>query len=1079
MKKLFLLLTALISISLGAASQTRTVTGTVVSAENGDPLIGATVMGVGTSTGTATDIDGNFSLQLPTSVKKIHVSYVGMKTVEVDITPGKMTIPLESTNMLDEVITVAYGTAKRSAFTGSASVLDASEIEAVQVTNPIDALKGKVSGVQLNTASGQPGSAPTVFIRGISSISAGTSPLIVVDGTPYAGSVDNISSQDIESMTVLKDAASAALYGARGANGVILITTKRGQGSAKVTLDAKWGQNSRASKDYDVISSPAAYYEMYGRALGNYIMDPVAQNGKVYDAATALRLVNANMVDPSINANGQPNSFSLGYNVYNVPAGEGLLVDGYKLNPNATLGNVYAGYLLLPDNWTDAAFRNALRQEYNLNVSQATDRHSFFASFNYLDNEGITANTGYERITGRLSADLQAKPWLKVGANFSYSHFTQKSLGDDGSNGSSGNIFAVANQMAPIYPLYIRDAEGNPMYNQDGVRLYDYGNGDEVPILRPKFGDSNPISANILDVDKTEGNAVTATGFAEIRFLRDFKFTSNNTVNVFEQRATNVTNPYFGQYASSNGIVNKAHSRRIDYTYQQLLNWTRQFGAHNINVLLGHESYWNKYYYLSASRNNMLLPTNQELDGAVIDGSSSSYVTDYNSEGWFGRVNYDYDSKYFGSVSYRRDASSRFHPDHRWGNFWSASAAWIISKEAFFQAPWVDMLKIKASYGEQGNDNIGNFRYMNMYSIANSNGHPVALPTTMGNPNISWEKGGNFNAGVDFSLFNERLTGTIEGFYRKTTDMLFFFPLSPSYGYTGYYDNIGDMANKGFEIDLHGVIFRNRDINWSANFNLTWYKNEITKLPEERRTMTVDGKDGYSSGNFYFTEGESIYTYHIKKYAGVEPETGKSMWYVNKTAADGTVTRETTTEYGQASYYLCDTALPSTYGGFGTSIEAYGFDFAINFAYQLGGKVIDSTYASLMSSPGSSVGSAFHKDLYNSWSQDNQSSDIPRLQYGDNNNGSISDRFLTDASYLSLQNINFGYTLPKSLTKKIQVDRVRFYMSCDNVALWSKRKGLDPRQSLTYDSTGSFFGESTNSYYSPIRTISGGINVTF
>ena len=287
------------------------------------------------------------------------------------------------------------------------------------------------------------------------------------------------------------------------------------------------------------------------------------------------------------------------------------------------------------------------------------------------------------------------------------------------------------------------------------------------------------------------------------------------------------------------------------------------------------------------------------------------------------------------------------------------------------------------------------------------------------------------------------------------------------------------MANKGFEIDLHGVIFRNRDINWSANFNLTWYKNEITKLPEERRTMTVDGKDGYSSGNFYFTEGESIYTYHIKKYAGVEPETGKSMWYVNKTAADGTVTRETTTEYGQASYYLCDTALPSTYGGFGTSIEAYGFDFAINFAYQLGGKVIDSTYASLMSSPGSSVGSAFHKDLYNSWSQDNQSSDIPRLQYGDNNNGSISDRFLTDASYLSLQNINFGYTLPKSLTKKIQVDRVRFYMSCDNVALWSKRKGLDPRQSLTYDSTGSFFGESTNSYYSPIRTISGGINVTF
>ncbi|WP_297072306.1 TonB-dependent receptor [uncultured Duncaniella sp.] len=1078
MKKLFLLLAALIT-SLAVMAQNQTVSGTVTSAD-GEPLVGATVMGVGTQIGTATDVDGNFSLSLPSTVKKLQVSYVGMHTKEVAVTPGsKMNIVLDGTNMLDEVITVAYGTAKRSAFTGSASVLDASQIEAVQVTNPIDALKGKVSGVQLNTASGQPGSSPNIFIRGISSISAGTEPLIVVDGTPYAGSVDNISAQDVESMTVLKDAASAALYGARGANGVILITTKRGKGTAKVTFDAKWGQNSRAVKDYDVISSPAAYYEMYGRALGNFIMDPASQNGTVYDAETALRLVNSNMVNPDPN-----NTFSLIYNVYNVPAGEGLLVDGYKLNPNATLGNkvTYDGveYLLRPDSWVDAAYRDALRQEYNLSVSQATDKHSFYVSANYLNNEGITANTGYERFTGRLSADLQAKPWLKVGANMSYSHYTQKSLGDDGSSGSVGNIFAVANQLAPIYPLYVRDGNGNPMYNQYGVKLYDYGDGMNAGLERPYFANSNPISDNILNVDKNEGNAMTATGFAEIRFLRDFKFTSNNTVNVFEQRATDVTNPYFGQYATSNGIVQKVHARRIDYTYQQLLNWTRQFGEHNINVLLGHENYWNKYYYLSASRSNMLMPDNTELDGAVVDGSSSSYVNNYNSEGWFGRVNYDYDSKYFGSVSYRRDASSRFDPKHRWGNFWSLSAAWIINKEQWFQAPWVNMLKIKASYGEQGNDNIGNFRYMNMYTIANSGGKPVALPATMGNPNISWEKGGNFNAGVDFSLFNERLNGTIEGFYRKTSDMLFFFPLSPSFGYTGYYDNIGDMANKGFEIDLNGVIFRNRDITWSANLNFTWYKNEITRLPEERRTMTVDGKKGFSSGNFYFAEGSSIYTYHTKKYAGVDSETGQSLWYVNKTDANGVVTRETTTDYGQASYYLCDTALPSAYGGFGTSVEAYGFDFSISFGYQLGGKVLDSTYASLMGSPtGSGLGSAMHKDLYNAWSKENPNSDIPRFQYGDQYSGGTSDRFLTDASYLALQNINFGYTLPSKVTKKIQVDRIRFYLSCDNVALWAKRQGLDPRQSLTFDSTNNFNGESSSAYYSPIRTISGGINVTF
>ena len=730
MKKLFLLLAALIT-TFAVMAQNQTVNGTVTSAD-GEPLIGATVLGVGTQMGTATDVDGNFTLTLPATVKKLQVSYVGMTTKDVNITPGqKMNIVLDGTNMLDEVITVAYGTAKRSSFTGSASVLDASEIEQVQVTNPVDALKGKVSGVQINSNSGAPGnSSPSVLIRGISSINAGTSPLIVLDGTPYDGGLDNISTQDIESMTVLKDAASNALYGARGANGVILITTKRGkQGNARVTLDAKWGQNSRAVQDYDVITSPALYYETFGRAVGNYAM-----NVGGYDEAKALAYANSNLIT------------MLGYNVYTIPEGENMLVDGFKLNPNATLGNIYTAqsgeqYLLTPDSWSDAAYKNALRQEYNLSVSQGTDKGSFYASASYLNNEGITVNSGYERFTGRLAADTQAKDWLKVGANMSYTHYESKFNGDDGSSSSSGNIFAVNNVLAPIYPLYVRDAQGNILKDINGNTMYDYGDGMGLGLpSRPVFSQANPLSQNILDVRKYDGNAMTATGYAEIRFLRDFKFTTNNTVNLYEQRQTSVTNPFFGQYASSNGIVNKYSTRRIDYTYQQLLNWARQFGEHNVNVLLGHENYWNKYSYMYASRSNMLLPSNEELDGAVIENGSSSYQTDYNNEGWFGRVNYDYDSKYFGSVSLRRDASSRFDPEHRWGTFWSASAAWIINKEAFFQAPWVDMLKLKVSYGEQGNDNIGNFRYVNTYTIVNSGGQAAAQPNTLGNKNITWER---------------------------------------------------------------------------------------------------------------------------------------------------------------------------------------------------------------------------------------------------------------------------------------------------------------------------------------------------
>ncbi len=1058
MKKLFLLLAALIT-TITVMAQNQTVSGTVTSAD-GEPLAGATVMGVGTTIGTATDVDGNFTLSLPAKVKKLQVAYVGMNTREVNITPGKMTIVLDGTNMLDEVISVAYGTAKRSAFTGSASVLDASEIEQVQVTNPVDALKGKVSGVQINSASGAPGnSSPTVLIRGISSINAGNSPLIVLDGTPYDGGLDNISTQDIESMTVLKDAASNALYGARGANGVILITTKKGkQGTARVTLDAKWGSNSRAISDYDVISSPAQYYEVFGRALGNY----AARVGG-YDDARALSFANANLIG------------LLGFNVYSIPEGENMLVDGYKLNPNAVLGNTYTAadgseYLLLPDDWSDAAYKNALRQEYNLSVSQGTDKGSFYASASYLNNEGITVNSGYERFTGRLAADLQAKSWLKVGANMSYTHYESKFNGDDGSSSSSGNIFAVNNILAPIYPLYVRDAQGNIMKDSNGNTMYDYGDGMNLGLpSRPVFSQANPLSQNILDVSKYNGNATTASGYAEIRFLRDFKFTTNNSVNLYEQRQTAVTNPFYGQYAESNGIVSKYSTRRIDYTYQQLLNWARQFGDHNINVLLGHENYWNKYSYLYASRSNMLLPGNEELDGAIIDGSSSSYETDYNNEGWFGRVNYDYDSKYFGSVSLRRDASSRFDPEHRWGTFWSASAAWIISKEAFFQAPWVDMLKLKVSYGEQGNDNIGNFRYINTYTIANAGGNPAAIPNTLGNKNITWEKGGNLNYGIDFSLFNERLTGTIEGFYRKTSDMLFSFPLPPSYGYTSYYDNVGDMVNKGFELDLHGDIIRTRDITWSANLNLTWYKNKITRLPEERKTMTVDGVDGYSSGSYFYGEGEPLYTYRIKKFAGVNKENGNSMWYYKD---KNTGELKTTETYSQGDFFLCGTALPDVYGGFGTSVNAFGFDFSIDFNYQLGGQVYDGTYAGLMSSPyQQSRGRSFHKDLLNAWTPENSNSNIPYMMYSDQYVTSTSDRFLTSASYLALQNINFGYTIPSKLTKKMEVERIRLYLSCDNVALWSKRKGLDPRQSIT--------GSVTNAYYAPIRTISGGINVTF
>ena len=1061
MEKRLMTFIACLFFSIGMALAQTQVSGTVTSSEDGSPVIGASIKVVGTNTGTVTNIDGNFSLNVSANAK-LEVSYIGMVTKTVKAAKNMKIVLDPDNHSLDEVMVVAYGTAKKSAFTGSAAVVKSDDIAKVQVSNPVDALVGKVSGVQLYNNSGQPGvTTPSINIRGVGSINAGTSPLVIVDGAPYDGDLNSISNQDIESMTVLKDAASAALYGARGANGVILITTKNAnKGVSSITVDAKWGSNSRALPNYYTVDSPAKYYEMWYEGLYNY-----AKNGFGYSNDMAAKFANTNLTSS--------NDYGLGYNVYTIPSGEYLIGSNGKLNPNATLGRVveFNGqqYYLTPDDWTKAAYQNGLRQEYTVSANGATDKSNFYASINYLNNEGITMNSNYKRFTARLKADYQLRSWLKVAGNFTYTHHNMNYLDADGDSNDSGNIFALT-QMAPIYPLYIRDGEGNIMYdNVAGIKRYDYGNQDNAGLTRPFMTYSNPLSDNQLNILNDEGSSLNATGSAEIRFLKDFKFTSVNTVTMDESRGTNTINPYYGQYVTSKGIVSKGHGRTWAYNYQQLLNWGHSFGLNNVEAMLGHEYYRRRFYTLSGSKSNQFSTGNSELAGAVIAGSQNSYTTDYNVEGFFGRALYNWNERYFGSVSFRRDASSRFAKENRWGNFWSFGGAWLISKEKWFNVDWVDELKFKTSYGEQGNDNIGDYLYTNTYSISNSNNEIATVPASLGNKDITWEKNGNFNTGFEFSLLKSRLSGSIEYFYRKTSDMLFYFPLAPSFGYTGYYANIGDMRNSGVEIELNGDIISNKDLKWSAHLNLTAYKNKITKLPEERRSMTVDGVQGYSSSEYFFGQGESIYTFYLKKYAGVDENTGKALYWMDTKDANGNVTgQEKTDDYSKATYHLCGTALPDVYGGFGTSVSWKGFDLSVEFAYQLGGKVYDSTYQSEMSF---TRGMTFHSDMLNAWTPDNTKTNVPRMQYGDKYTASTSDRWLTSASYLSLQNINLSYTLPKSLISRIGLQNLRLYVTGDNLWLWSKRQGLDPRQSIA--------GSSTSAYYSPIRTISGGLSVTF
>ena len=1060
---LFAALSVLLSVM--AYGQDVKVTGNVSDASDGSAIPFVSVHVKGTMKGVSADDQGHYSISAPADAVLV---FTCIGYVEQEVPVGErsfLSVALSpDSEMLQETIVVAFGSSTKESFTGSAAVVGESDIARLQSSDVTRALEGVVAGVQMSTSSGSLDSKPSIRIRGIGTISSSVDkePLYVVDGVPYSGDLNNLNPADIESMTVLKDAASNALYGARGANGVIMITTKKARGSgATVSLDAKWGWNTKALQNYDVISDPAQYYEMHYKALYNYYV-----NKQGLSAQDAYSLASSRVAGPVRDG-------GLGYQVFAVPDGEPFIGQDGRVNPNARLGNVVnyngADYLLTPDDWMSEAYRQSLRQEYNVNVSGGVEKASFMASFGYLNNKGIIDGADMYRYTARLKADFQAKQWLKLGANVSYTNYNYNNgNSEEGSAGSVGNVFGFAASMAPIYPVYIRDASGNIMLDERGLQMYDFGDGRNAGMVRPNAPNANALRLVTLDKNRSEGNALTATAFTEVRFLKNFKFVLNVGVGVDGVRHTSMNNMYYGQFATNGGTLYKGHERQFYVNLQQLLSYNRTFaGVHNVDLLVGHETYNRNLTSVSGYKTKMFSDENLELGGAVIDGQqASSSLSEYNNEGYFIRAQYDYANKVFVSGSFRRDASSRFHKDHRWGNFWSAGAGWLVDREPWFDASWVDMLKLKASVGSQGNDGIPDYLYTDTYEISNNEGNVAVAFRSKGNPDITWETNMNFNAGVDFDFFAGRLAGSVEYFYRKTSDMLFFFNVPLSLGYSGYYDNIGDMRNSGIEVSLNAFPVKTPSVQWSINANLTHYTNKITMLPDEHKKMDVEGYAGYQSGGRYYGEGLPIYTFYMPKYAGVEPDTGLPMWYREENGA--TVT---TTSYSEASDYLCGDPTPVIYGGFGTSVSFYGVDISAQFSYSVGGLVYDSGYAAVMRPPGTSTGSNIHKDMLGAWTPANHDTSVPRFQYLDENISAQSDRFLTDGSYLNFQSAQIGYTFPQKMVDKLKLSRLRLYLLCDNIFYISARRGLDPRYS--------FNGTTNYAVNSPVRTLSGGINITF
>ncbi|MCD7936112.1 MAG: SusC/RagA family TonB-linked outer membrane protein [Tannerellaceae bacterium] len=991
------------------------------------------------------------------------VSYVGMEPQEVAVEPVLRVVLETSTQALSDVIVVAFGTAKRSSFTGSASTMSSEEISKRQVSNLTNALAGVVAGVQATSTSGQPGTKAEIRIRGVGSMAAGNNPLYVVDGVPYDGEISALNPADIESTTVLKDAASNALYGARGANGVVLITTKKGTSQkTTITVDAKWGTNRRAVPNYDVMKNPGMYLEKAYEAIYNSYY--YQQNG------TAENARNQALTYLPTNSNG-----GVGYTIYTVPSGQDLIGTDGKLNPNATLGYSDGTYYYTPDDWYEELFNKGnLRQEYNFSVSGASDKVSYYFSGNYLDDSGLMENSGFSRYSTRAKADYQAKTWLKLGANMAYTHYDLQTPADQTSSGSSANLFYIANYIAPIYPLYIRNADGSIKTDSRGYTVYDFGDNTSTNFNRTWMSGSNPAAMMQLDKRGYESDVISGRWFADVELLEGLKFTYNFGLDVDNSRYTRLYNAYYGQYSQVGGIVYVGNERKLGINHQQLFTYKKTFAdVHFLDILLGHESYRYTYNYLRGSKENLFNPDIVEINNGISSPSVNSYTNKYSTEGYLSRVQYEYDSKYIIGASYRRDATSRFHPDNRWGNFGSVSGAWVINREEFLaNVPWVNFLKYKISYGIQGNDALlysdnltpNYYPYQDQYEVSNSNEDFGSVLYYKGNKDITWETSHTFNTGVDFDFWNGKLSGSVEYFNKKTKDLLYYMPVPISIGYSEVPMNIGSIRNQGFEIDLRSEVISNKKMNWSIYANGTFLKNKILQLaPELKGELIADPR--------IYREGESMYQFYLRKYAGVNEE-GLSLFYVDEVDSSGNVTgTTTTTDYNNATRYATGNILPTLYGGFGTSLNYSGFDFSISFTYQLGGKTLDEGYRSLMhGGSASSAGQNWHIDMLNSWSESNKNADIPRVDALQNFTNSRSDRFLISSNYLDISNITAGYTLPKELTRKFDIGNMRVFFMAENVYLFSKRKGFDPRQS--YTASGAY-------RYSPIRSISGGVSLTF
>ncbi len=1035
MKRFVLLFLTLFLLAGHGFSQTRTITGRVAGEGDDGTLPGVTILVKGTNIAAVTDNDGRYSINFPSSAQALVFSSIGYKTKEVALQGGISVVDVileEDLLLIDDVLVVAYGTAKKSSYTGSASVVEGDKIAKIQTSNFSNALQGVSSGVQVINNSGRPGASGSILIRGIGSLYASSSPLIVVDGVVYSGSLSQINSNDIENVTVLKDATAAALYGSRAAGGVIMITTRSGGTVSSLDLSATFSTVSMAVP-YPGKLDTREYFEMTWESLYNGQLDLGALK------ADAARFATENVISElKVNPYDMANPFT----------------DDGRINPNARL--LYDG------NWASELIKPRVTQEYNLSASgMSRDRKTrYFISGGFRDDKGVFTIQQFKRFSTRANVTSDVKQWLQLGTNISLTHSREPY--------ASGAVWFLRT-IPSIYPVWEYDYD-NQQYrtDDDGNRIFDYGNGRASwigwnPLADAEYNNTFFIYDNVSD-----------RSYAEITILPGLKFRPAISFDYQMNWDHYYVNPTYG-FMAGRGSSTKEARRTFAVTQNNILSYERSISElHNVNLMVGNEAHQWIQSSMSAAREGFPFIGLEELASAATMTGADSWENNYRLLSYFGRAEYDYDNRYYISGSLRTDGSSRFHPDTRWGRFWSVGGSWRLSQESFLESvDWINNLQLRTSYGAVGNDRISYYAYQGLFATGYNDGtYPGMLVSRLPTPALKWETNLQFNVGLSFRLF-DRLSGSFEYYVRDSKDLLFARPLPSSSGFGSIDANIADVQNKGVELELYYLAYKNNDFQWDINLNATHYKNKITGLPQER------------VGNWIV--GVSMYEFFMPEWAGVNPENGNNRWWMNifekdeggqfvldgkgnKIVSERVMTEDYSAVGSRDQQDYRGTSIPDLFGGITNNLSYKGLELSIFLYYSIGGKMYDSDYSGMMSNR---EGFAQHIDMLNRWTPENPDAPFPRVSHTTRNNmASYSTRFLYDNTFVRLRNIRLGYQLPQSLLSAAGMSSLSIYAQADNLLTFGSaaKRGTDPEQG---------FGGSTDNRQPPMKSVSVGIRMGF